>query len=98
MTGPTRTVFVVSFVYWNGDDQGGGGFWWYPELEPALEGFAKEKAEWCTFSSRVRLVRIADVPAELTVDEVTSWLDADINRLENTEPALRVAISCEVAA
>jgi len=57
------TVWVVSFVYWNGDEQGGGGFWWYPDHDDALLAFEEEKQAWKGTPSRVRLVRV-DVPSE----------------------------------
>lgn len=93
LAAPTRTVYVVSWVYWNGDEQGGGGFDWYPARHEAaaFEAFDREKAAWDGSPARIRLLRM-DVPADLDGEALTNWLDEDIDALEVTEPALRVAL------
>lgn len=79
-------VWVVSWVYWNGDEQGGGGFnWWpYDKEQEARDYFAKENG-WTT--AVVRLLSLT-VPNYGTTEpgrnEVTRWIDADIDQIEGT--------------
>jgi hypothetical protein len=59
-----ETIYVVSWVYWNGDEQGGGGFQWLPSRDDALELFEAEKSAWAgNDPARVRLLRV-ELPAE----------------------------------
>lgn len=87
-----RTVHVVSQVYWNGPEQGGGGFDWYDSLEDAVRGFYAERDAWRGTSSRIRLVTVDDVPLALTNEGVTDYLDRRIDDLEVHLPARKVAL------
>lgn len=92
----TVTVPVVSWVYWNGDEQGGGGFNWYPPETPyetLLDAFRTEAAAWAGYPHRVRLVYVPDVPAYLTGTDLTDYLDAErLDDMETGLPAHRVSI------
>lgn len=99
-----KTIWVVSHVYWNGAEQGGGGFWWYPDRDTALLAYADERRAWCEYPARIRLVRV-DVPPSGQVcvdnpcyydDPITCWLDSRIDELETGLPAEKVWISAGV--
>lgn len=85
-------VDVVSWVYYNGDESGGGGFVWEPVTdEPDHDAtmrqrFDYEVAAWQTGTAVVRLVRIL-VPNfgtdEAGRTKITAWIDADIDRVES---------------
>lgn len=97
-TGPARTVHVVSWVYWNGDNQGGGGFDWYEdEHRTAADAqFEKEKADWYSGrdgfpNTRIRLVTV-NVPAHLYGQALTDFLDANIDPIKALLPARKVAL------
>lgn len=89
----TRTVWVVSWVYWNGDEQGGGGFWWIPDRGTALEQFNREKDQWQGITARIRLVSI-DVPVHLDGEALTRYIDHPdvLERIEVTDRSERVAL------
>lgn len=96
---PTVTVPVVSWVYWNGDDQGGGGFNWWPPNTPEevlLREFNREADGWEPVGecpARVRLVFVPDVPSHLEGSELTDYLDAErLDDMETTLRAHRVAL------
>ena len=90
----TSTVWVVSHVYWIGDEQGGGGFWWYTDRDSALMGYTEEKLAWSGMTARIRLVRVV-LPDETSLvcdlehcsmcvagDTVSCWLDSHSDLLE----------------
>lgn len=85
------TYYVVSWVYWEGDEQGGGGFNWYYTEENARQGFQAEKRAWEGACARVRLVKV-QVPTFLDPEAVTAWIDGDIDLIEYHLPALAVAL------
>lgn len=93
-----RTVHVVSWVYWNGDEQGGGGFnWFWPQFEDAaLKAFDKEVAAWQGAVARVRLVDV-EVPDDMSAEQITEYIDNDIDLIELSPsrgglPARKVAL------
>lgn len=75
--GPTKSLYVLSWVYWNGDEEGGGGFVWFP-LDAALTDvhgcFLKECVGWDDGPARVRL-SLMDVPTHLDGQALTDYLD-----------------------
>lgn len=96
------TIYVVSWVYWNGEDVGGGGFNWFWTETDARAAFETERRGWD--AARVRLVALT-VPAHLRRDRatqadrdaVTDWIDAQIEMVEDSPskggaPALAVAV------
>lgn len=89
-----KTVWVVSWVYWDGAAQGGGGFWWFPTREEAEIYFRQEHEGWGSHPHRVRLVEIT-VPDFPTEQEITDWIDSDIDMVEDHKisPAIKVAIA-----
>lgn len=87
-----RTVHVVSHVYWNGDEQGGGGFYWYNDPAAADRQFYTERAVWGTGPARVRLVDVA-VPFVLTDAGITDYIDGYLlDDVESFLPARKVAL------
>jgi hypothetical protein len=99
MIRPTRKVHVVSRVSWRGADQVAGGFdWWLEGREDAaLRGFEAAKKVAHGEVARVRLVTV-ELPHEFTEeDEVTAWIDADIDMVESRLPARKVALIGAVA-
>jgi hypothetical protein len=80
-------VHVVSWVYWNGPEQGGGGFDWMPAQNVsdrlmAIDGFYEEWKRWLGGVARVRLLLDVDVPAGLSREQITDHLDSRIDLLE----------------
>lgn len=89
--GPERTVVVVCWVYWNGDEQGGGGFNWWEESfrDLAEQAFAAEGPGWGDTPVGVRLLDMR-IPASLTDPaQVTEWLDDRMDELEFDAPATK---------
>lgn len=86
----TRKVYVVSWVYFNGDEQGGGGFNWYEaeNRNVAEQDYEAEAPRWAPDRVRVRLLEV-EVNANLTGQALTNFLDGDIDQLEVHLPALR---------
>lgn len=91
---PRIPVWIVSWVYWNGDEQGGGGFNWWPEAgtdrDLVQEAFTKEHEGWVGGVARVRLLKALVPPYQVTEEgrqTVTDWLDAQIDNLESHWPA-----------
>lgn len=110
----SRRIWVVSWVYWNGDEQGGGGFWWYPDHRDAVLAFEEEKRNWASAAVRVRLVSMI-LPNEAhscsraththgdVEDVITCWIDSNIDLIEAMQsqgglPAERVWINAGVPA
>ena len=90
-------VHVVSWVYWNGDEQGGGGFDWTPDRQVAIAGFDEERKRWRGGVARVRLVLDVPIPEGLNNRQITDYLDDNIDRLEAMQsqgglPAAKVAL------
>lgn len=93
------TVWVVSWVYWNGDEQGGGGFNWFWSEDLAKKAFKVEAMVWKGGVARIRLVevQVPDVPDQEAGDEaaqqrVTDLIDENLDRIENHHdlPSVRV--------
>lgn len=80
-----RTVWVVSH-YLPGSS---GGFNWYPDAESAEVGYHREIAAWENGEDavRVRLLTI-DVPANRSGPDITNYIDARIDEIELTLPAI----------
>jgi hypothetical protein len=82
-------VWVVSWVYWQGDEQGGGGHnWWPADIDYAHVSaeFRREVDNWKDSTAMVRLTRLS-VPAygtdEKAREAITRWIDADTDRIES---------------
>lgn len=96
------TVWAVSHVYWNGDEQGGGGFNWTTDRNVALDIFEEEKEAWAGIgAARVRLVKVA-LPSDASSPcpwsgcltcvskPITCWIDAHIDGIEAAWEAEKV--------
>ena len=86
-----RTVVVLSWVYYEGGgEQGGGGFnWWETEHRAEAEkAFEQEPSQWDDTPVRVRLLDV-QVPERLTGQELTDWLDDRIDDLEFYLPVVK---------
>lgn len=83
----TQAVWVCSWVYWNGDEQGGGGFEWVPEdkRDELFTYYQGEAARWATTTARIRFLSM-QVPV-MGRDEITEWIDGDIDLIEASLPA-----------
>lgn len=86
-----RTIWVVSWTYWNGDEPGGGGFMWYFTKAEAVNGFEFERNAWGDTPIRVRLVQMR-VPKRLNQRQVTELIDSDIEFVEEKARAEKVYI------
>jgi len=104
---PMTTIWVVSWVYWNGDEQGGGGFNWFWDQEAADAAFDEEVKAWEGAAARIRMLPV-HLPRDLVPDpkdrdsamfegdcaRVTEVLDSDIDFIEDFKStrATRVAL------
>lgn len=80
-----HTVYVVSFF--PADDEGGiAGFDWFQYLETASMSFADRKDPWSV--TRLLQVEVSASPEE-DPGAVTAELDARIDELEMTLPAIK---------
>lgn len=84
-------VGVVSWVYWNGDMQGGGGFHWFPRLGDAGKFFDEESKAWGDTKARVRLLWLV-IPNSLNTEdgdeEVTDYLEEYLDEIETSLPVI----------
>lgn len=94
MSQSNRTVHVVSTVYWGGGEQLGGSFFWYHNINDAESAFEAEKNAWSGASARVRLVSVDIPPGIVSNEEITDYIDSDIDMVEHNLPARKVWISC----
>lgn len=97
------SVWVVSWVYYQGDEQGGGGHNWWPgdtDDEVIKTAFDEEVRGWETSTAMVRLTRLR-VPAfgtdEKAREAITNWIDADTDRIESGPEADVVVYSYDGA-
>lgn len=86
----TTSIFIVSFA--PADDRVGvGGFNWYPLVSSAIENYRDEVSESKSSGDThiVRLLVANDAPDNLTSDQITDWIDSDLDRWEITESPIR---------
>lgn len=79
-TTSTHLLYVVSSIYKegsDGDNQGGNWFWLLPgtTLEAATAAYRAEAQAMTGMNSRIVLVQV-EVPADLTGEDVTEFVDA----------------------
>lgn len=83
----TKNVIVLSHAL-----PGTGGFEWLPDTKanrPIMErGYLDEIKCWGDMPAKVRLLKVK-VPRGLTREEITEWLDDNIDGLEYEWPAMR---------
>lgn len=96
----TRTVYVVSTNYSGGEQiyvidspdedlagTGSGAFDWYAEREHAMSAYLDEIKSFVGLRARIRLLAM-EVPIDLEGEDVSHYLNGDIDALEIEAPAI----------
>lgn len=81
-----KTVYAVSFF--PADENGGsGGFFWFEDMGDACQTYRDTVADSLNEVTAVRMVQVT-VPGNLTHDEITQYLDSNLDMIEVNLPPI----------